>query len=51
MRLFRANQFAQSEEDRARDLRLTSIASRYRIRPDPEPQPQSQLQPQPETEQ
>jgi len=32
MRLFKANQSAQSEEDRARDLRLTSIASRYRVR-------------------
>ena len=42
MRLFKANQPAQSEEDRARDLRLTSIASRYRPRPDavPEPQPE-----------
>jgi hypothetical protein len=30
MRLFRTNQPAQSEEDRARDLRLTAIASRYR---------------------
>ena len=34
MRLFKANQPAQSEEDRARDLRLTSIASRYRVRPE-----------------
>ena len=45
MRLFKANQSAQSEEDRARDLRLTSIASRYRVRsdaaPEPEPQPES----------
>ncbi len=32
MRLFKANPPAQSEEDRARDLRLTSIASRYRTR-------------------
>ncbi|MEA3059015.1 MAG: hypothetical protein QOE50_427 [Sphingomonadales bacterium] len=32
MRLFKANQLAQSEADRARDLRLTSIASRYRVR-------------------
>jgi hypothetical protein len=43
MRLFKANQ-PQSEEDRARDLRLTAIASRYRPDPDtpretaPEPQ-------------
>jgi hypothetical protein len=43
MRLFKANHSARSEEDRARDLRLTSIASRYRARPDavPEPQPQA----------
>jgi hypothetical protein len=34
MKLFKANQPAQSEEDRARDLRLTSIASRYRVRPE-----------------
>jgi hypothetical protein len=44
MRLFKANQSAQSEEDRARDLRLTSIASRYRVRsgaaPEPQPQPE-----------
>ena len=33
MRLFKASQSALSEEDRARDLRLTSIASRYRVRP------------------
>jgi hypothetical protein len=32
MRLFKANQPVQSEEDRARDLRLTAIASRYRVR-------------------
>jgi hypothetical protein len=42
MRLFKANQAAQSEEDRARDLRLTSIASRYRVRPQAEPQPEAQ---------
>lgn len=36
MKLFKANQAAQSDEDRARDLRLTSIASRYRSRPTPE---------------
>jgi hypothetical protein len=30
MNLFKANQPAQSEEDRARDLRLNAIASRYR---------------------
>jgi hypothetical protein len=29
MRLFKANQPHQSEEDRARDARLTNIASRY----------------------
>ena len=34
MKLFKANQPAQSEADRARDLRLTSIASRYRSRPE-----------------
>ena len=44
MRLFKANASAKSEEDRARDLRLTSIASRYRVRPDATPD----LQPQPE---
>jgi len=33
MRMFKANQPFQSEEDRARDARLTSIASRYRPRP------------------
>jgi hypothetical protein len=38
MRLFKANRPAQSEEDRARDLRLTSIASRYRVRPQPVPE-------------
>jgi hypothetical protein len=43
MKLFKANPAAQSEADRARDLRLTSIASRYRQRPNdaPEPQPDS----------
>jgi hypothetical protein len=40
MRLFKANQPAQSEADRARDLRLTSIASRYRVRPEAAPQPE-----------
>lgn len=43
MRLFKANEAAQSEADRARDLRLTSIASRYRVRPvaasDNQPEP------------
>ena len=43
MRLFRDNPPAQSEADRARDLRLTSIASRYRPRPEvpsePRPEP------------
>ena len=34
MKLFKANSAAQSEADRARDLRLTSIASRYRPRAD-----------------
>jgi len=33
MKLFKANQPYQSEEDRARDARLTHIASRYRARP------------------
>jgi hypothetical protein len=32
MRLFKTNPPVQSEEDRARDLRLTAIASRYRVR-------------------
>ena len=45
MRLFKANPAAQSEEDRVRDLRLTSIASRYRARPEislvPEAEPES----------
>jgi hypothetical protein len=42
MKLFKANPAAQSEADRARDLRLTSIASRYRSRPEAasEPQPE-----------
>jgi hypothetical protein len=48
MRLFKANPSAQSEEDRARDLRLTSIASRYRVRStDAEPEPQPQPEPEP----
>lgn len=34
MRLFKARQVAKSEEDRARDLRLTSIASKYRAGPE-----------------
>jgi hypothetical protein len=42
MRLFKANPGAQSEEDRARDLRLTSIASRYRVRTPAEPVPEPQ---------
>jgi len=46
MRLFKANQSAQSEEDRARDLRLTSIASRYRARN--EAAPERPIEPQPE---
>jgi hypothetical protein len=43
MKLFKANPAAQSEADRARDLRLTSIASRYRSRSEaaPEPPPQA----------
>ena len=45
MRLFKANQSAQSEEDRARDLRLTSIASRYRVRSAAAPEPQAQPEP------
>jgi hypothetical protein len=45
MRLFKANPSAQSEEDRARDLRLTSIASRYRVRGDAAPQPQGEPEP------
>ena len=45
MKLFKANQTAQSEEDRARDMRLTSIASRYRVRPDAAPEPQPQPEP------
>jgi hypothetical protein len=40
MRLFKTNPAAQSEADRARDLRLTSIASRYRVRAEPAPQSQ-----------
>ena len=62
MRLFNANRASPSEADRARDLRLTSIASRYRARPeislvpDSEPEPQAEpqaemiLEPQPEPE-
>jgi hypothetical protein len=42
MKLFKANPAAQSEADRARDLRLTSIASRYRPRSDAGPEPQQQ---------
>lgn len=30
MRFFKASEARQSEEDRARDARLTAIASRYR---------------------
>ena len=47
MKLFKVNPSAQSEEDRARDLRLTSIASRYRVRPDAAPEPQPQPDPRP----
>lgn len=32
MRFFKANEPVQSEEDRARDARLTAISSRYRPR-------------------
>jgi hypothetical protein len=32
MRFFKASEAVQSEEDRARDARLTAIASRYRRR-------------------
>ena len=39
MKLFKANQPMQSEEDRARDLRLTAIASRYRVRPSADDEP------------
>jgi hypothetical protein len=42
MKLFKANPVAQSEEDRARDLRLTSIASRYRPRREASSEPQSE---------
>jgi hypothetical protein len=42
MRLFKTNQPAQSEEDRARDLRLTSIASRYRVSGEAAPQPRGE---------
>ena len=47
MKLFKANQSAQSEEDRARDLRLTSIASRFRVRPDAAPEPLPEPEPGP----
>jgi len=40
MRLFRDNPPARSEADRARDLRLMSIASRYRPRPEASSEPQ-----------
>jgi hypothetical protein len=50
MRLFSANRVSQSEEDRARDLRLTSIASRYRARPEISLVPDSEPEPQPEPE-
>lgn len=42
MKLFKVNPAAQSEADRARDLRLTSIASRYRPRGDAAPEQQQQ---------
>lgn len=45
MKLFKANQPYQSEEDRARDARLTHIASRYRARPSNELPPESQPEP------
>jgi hypothetical protein len=43
MKLFKANPPAQSEADRARDLRLTSIASRYRSRPEAASEPQPSI--------
>jgi hypothetical protein len=39
MKFFRANHSPQTEEDRARDLRLTYIASRYRPRDEGEASP------------
>lgn len=48
MRLFNANRASPSEADRARDLRLTSIASRYRARPEISLVPDSDAEPQPE---
>jgi hypothetical protein len=45
MRLFKANQPYQSEEDRARDARLTHIASRYRARPSNDLPVETQPQP------
>ena len=50
MRLFKANQSALSEEDRARDLRLTSIASRYRVRPLTAPESELETPPQPQAD-
>ena len=41
MKLFKANE-PQSEEDRARDNRLSAIASRYR--PDPDEQRQTEAE-------
>ena len=49
MRLFNANPVAQSEEDRARDLRLTSIASRYRVRPPGAAELEQQPHPEPDS--
>ena len=46
MKLFKANQPFQSEEDRARGARLTHIASRYRDRSSSNDRP---VETQPET--
>jgi len=48
MKLFKANPRVPSEEDRARDLRLTSIASRYRVRSDAALELQTEPRAQPE---
>ena len=45
MKLFKANQPYLSEEDRARDARLTHIASRYRTRPSDDVRGETQPQP------
>lgn len=55
MRLFNANRASPSEADRARDLRLTSIASRYRARPEislvPDSEPEAHPEPVPDAPQ